>query len=520
MPTLEQYLGKKGENLSPVREDNKKPERQTQPPKNNLVISWMNKTYKRESTKLNCYASLLRFLRSFYGEQKYPPFSKPYDPPERLRIINDGIEHYLKENRDFAEDFISHIHWLNKNKYAPKTCHSSTNLIKKFFSRHGHKLSDEEEEDSFRLLSPNKARTRDEVLTKEQFRSVLCHLGTYMRPLALFLLSTGARVGAALKLKIADLDLDHDPPQVNIRAEYTKGEYGGRIMWMSYEARDALREWFKVKDSRLKKTGKTFPKEMVFGIQRNNARILWINALEKTGLDQRDSSTKKKIYIYHIHAIRKFFNTQMLSDNVSPNVVQKWIGHKAYLASSYDRFTEKELAKIYLEHMDAVSIYVSDAETEQSQRIIAEDELNSYLAAGWTFKATLASGKNVIEGKRGLSKLPPKEKTAPVIEEKPVIVTTKKPEPPAPPESKPIAPPKPVSKPQRSQKIHVETKKELVKEDSKLIWCPYKDDWIDPIKCETCKALRFKVYADCKRRRILNPNDSLFDPDKPRPLGQ
>jgi len=71
--------------------------------------------------------------------------------------------------------------------------------------------------------------------------------------LYLFLLSIGARIGETLKLKIADLELDADPLMAHIRPEYTKGGYGGRTVFMTYEACDAIREWLQIKNTVIEK---------------------------------------------------------------------------------------------------------------------------------------------------------------------------------------------------------------------------------------------------------------------------
>jgi len=57
-----------------------------------------------------------------------------------------------------------------------------------------------------------------------------------------------------------------------------------------------------------------------------------------------------------------------------------------------------------------------------------------------------------------------------------------------------------------------------VKPKDDLISCPYRDEWVHRVKCETCKAMRFKVYTDCQFRRIKNPNDPIFQISKPKPL--
>ena len=57
------------------------------------------------------------------------------------------------------------------------------------------------------------------------------------------------------------------------------------------------------------------------------------------------------------------------------------------------------------------------------------------------------------------------------------------------------------------------------KDVSGLLWCPYAGDWLHLAKCDQCKIIRFKTYTDCQERRLKNPNDPLFTPTKPKPLG-
>jgi len=345
-----------------------------------VVTDWVNKKCRTKTTKQAYYNSLLRFLKAIYGEKAFPKFKSGgnFKPSElqkkvnkRHKIVDDGIQRYLDEDRNFLEDFNNYILWMNKEKYAPKSIHATLSMVKKFFSRHGHKLTDEEWEDLQVLLAPNKPRTQDKTLTKEQLKSVLNHLGLSMRALILFLASTGARIGETLQLKVTDINLDLDPPEVTIRPQYTKKEVGGRVIWFSYEARDAIREWLKAKVDRKKKTGEPFPKDIIFGFAFGTATRMWHIALEKAGLDQRDPSTKHRFYVYHIHTLRKFFNTQLIMDGVHDNIIQAWMGHSKYLAEAYDRFTQEQLAKMYRDHMDAVSVYGSGSTSKFMKKLEA-----------------------------------------------------------------------------------------------------------------------------------------------------
>jgi len=354
---------------------------------------WLKKRFRVEKTKMLYRIALLNYLKSVYGEDQYNSSHK----------VAEGIDRYLSEQRNFMEDFNNFLLWLNSKKFRATNIHGTAYMTKKFFTRHGQKISDGEWDDMKTLLPPNVTATQDDILTKEQFRAVLNHLPVNAKALVLFLTSTGGRVGEILKLKITDLNLEANPPSVNIRPEYTKKGVGGRVMWFSYEARDMLKEWLRIKDSRLKpRVGEPFPKDMVFGFSYSGFVGMWHRTLERAGLDKKDPTTG--VRIYHIHTLRKFFSTKMSEAGVQESVVHAWMGHKGYLDSAYKRYGRKALAEMYLNHMAAVSICRPDEETKQSQVIITENELTDYLAAGWMFKATLPSGKIVVEGKPGMLK--------------------------------------------------------------------------------------------------------------------
>jgi len=359
--------------------------------KHRILEEWLKKRFRIEATKDSYRARLLNFLKSIYGENQYG----------NIQQVAEGIDRYLSEQRNFLEDFNNFLLWMNSRNFPPKTIHLNAVLTKKFFDRHGYKLSTEQWDDMQTLLPANVTATQDEILSREQFRAVLNHLPVHGKALVLFLLSTGARIGETLQLKITDLNLDADPPSVNIRPEYTKKEVGGRHMWFSYEARDMLKEWLRIKDSRLKPgVSKPFPKDMVFGFAYVNFCDMWLRALEKAGLDKKDPRTG--IGIYHIHTLRKLFSTRMSEAGVQESVVHAWMGHKGYLDSAYKRYGKDALAEMYRNHMAAVSVYVSDEEAKRTQVRIKLEELDDYMAKGWSYKDKLPDGTVIVEGKPGM----------------------------------------------------------------------------------------------------------------------
>ena len=382
-----------------VTEDKQHPNKKNMSDSEHIKLStkgklqrWLDKKFLNESTKKGYKVELTRFVKAVYGDDIIP-FRKGIDK------VGEVIQRYLSEERNFLEDFNRYLLWMNKHHYSPRSIVSGAFITRKFFSRHNHTMSDREWEDLATLLPANVPITQDDILTKEQLRVMMNHLYISGRALTLFLVSTGARIGECVQLKIEDLNLDADPPSVRIRAEYTKKGIGKRTVWMSYEARNAIREWLKIKDSMRKRgIGGPFSKEIVFPFTYLNFAKMWNKALERAGFDKRDPKTKH--HVYHVHTLRKFFRTQMGIVGVPDMVVHAWMGHKPYL-KTYDKLGKKKMAEMYKDHMAAVSVYVSERGAKRSQVIIKEDELNGYLANGWMFMAALQSGKIVVEGKPG-----------------------------------------------------------------------------------------------------------------------
>lgn len=319
-----------------------------------IVDDWLNKNFRVQSTKKSYISSFLLFCKSVYKDE-IPQDSFDID-------YNNYVSRYLNEQRNFKDDFKAFILYLSDNGYAPSYIHTKVAKIRKFFSRHGHRVDEEEWDDIKKGLMPaNVIVTKDKILTKDQCKMVLTHLSVLGKAMFLFLLATGCRIGETIQLKVDDFDMEHDPPTINIRAQYTKGGVGGRTMWFTYETKNAILEWWKVKDERQKRGGQgEFGKDLAFGVTAQAYRHMFYEALDKAGLGKRDPSTKTKIRIYHVHTTRKFFKTNMTYVAKLPtNVVDGWMGHKAYLGEAYDRPEGIEADQLYKKHMEAVTIYGS-----------------------------------------------------------------------------------------------------------------------------------------------------------------
>jgi len=197
-----------------------------------------------------------------------------------------------------------------------------------------------------------------------------------VRAFFLVLASSGMRIGEALKLKVEDLDLNSDPPRINIRGEYTKSG-NSRVAFISCEAKEFLEEWLKVRDEELKVAVKRsrFKKgaedTRVWPFESNIAYFIWRNAVKKAGFGKRfQYNNSLERFTVHPHVLRKFFRTR-LGSVIPVDVVEALMGHEGYLTEVYRRYSLEELAKFYKQGEYTLLIFT---EAEEVGRLRAEIE--------------------------------------------------------------------------------------------------------------------------------------------------
>ena len=318
--------------------------------------NWLNE-FKGKSTQ-GAYRSVLRKFQKF---------------------VDMDLNDYVTQDRDFLKEFKAFISSLDA---PPKTVSLYTTVVKLFLREQKVLKMTEEEWRRIRKRQEivNVPVTQDRSPTKAELRIILNSLSLKGRALVLFLSSSGARIGETLQLKPEDLDLESDPPKANIRSSTTKGKRGGRTVRMSYEARDAIRDWLQVKSSLLKKNGIPFSEELVFPFTSQIARNIWIRAITKTKLNQQDQETNR--YLLHIHGLRKYFRTNIGLDFDLTNAL---MGHYAYLDESYRRLKESDIDSAYLSAMKNVSVYSVPASRKEEvlraltmQGLTVEDVLSAF----------------------------------------------------------------------------------------------------------------------------------------------
>jgi integrase len=207
-------------------------------------------------------------------------------------------------------------------------------------------------------------RTRDTVPERAELKQILQHADCRGRAFFLTLSSSGMRIGELCKITIHDVHFNKHPVEIDILGEYTKaGER--RLTFITDEAANALKEWLKIRQSYLDDIAASSngrfthykintKDERVFPFFPGSGRVMWEKYIKNAGFDDKDQSTKR--FKMHPHTIRKWYITTM-KQHIPVAVVDKIVGHAGYLSAEYDRFTEKDMARMYLEKCGHLAIF-------------------------------------------------------------------------------------------------------------------------------------------------------------------
>jgi integrase len=301
-----------------------------------MLEEWIN-SYSSLNTKKAFKIGISSFFKFIYGNLDLDQASKKY------------IEE-VKNGRDYFKDLINYSSFLNKK--TPKTALTYLASVKSFLN---YFLNIELTKKQNRILRSrlpkgNRARSREDDLTKEVLKKILEHTDLKGKALFLFLLSSGVRIGECLKLRLNDIDLDHQI--VYVRGQYTKSG-DSYFSFFSKEAKESLIEWLKIREEYINSAlnkGKGINKfkqkedDRIFPFSYALAVKMWKRALKKSGLERKDEFTKRRTL--HIHMLRKFFISQ--AKLVIPEtIVEALVGHTEYLDEAYRRYSKEQLAEYY-----------------------------------------------------------------------------------------------------------------------------------------------------------------------------
>jgi len=316
-------------------------------------------TYSSKNTVRLYQTALRNFLTNIYEEGE----------------LEELAERYVSDQRDYKGDLQNFLARLNNR--PPKTIRSYLSAVKTYLVENEIELSQKDWRHLTRRINGSMARTMDKVPSREELRRILAHMPINGKALFLTLPSSGMRIGEALQIELDDVLLEENPTRVNIRGEFTKSG-DPRVAFISSEATEHIKEWLKVREEYLKSASrrnmsqvyeKSEEDNRVFPFHMSTARYMFVQALQKSGLDERDKSTN--YHKIHPHSLRKFFRTQMATA-IPVDIVEALMGHKGYLTKVYRRYSVEQLAEFYRKGEMAVTVFGRPEETTEVKKDVSE----------------------------------------------------------------------------------------------------------------------------------------------------
>ena len=330
--------------------------------------------YPKKNTRGVYQAGIYEFFDCVYGKVRKGKRVTNVEK-ETYETIS---ERYFTEQRDYLEDMLKFAAYMNGQ--PPIGARAKIAGVKEFLGNYGVEFTQRQlKQMSTKMPKGKTARTAEKDVYTETLRKILSHMDLKGKTVVLVLASSGMRIGEILQVKLSDVDLTSTPPEMVVRGEYTKSG-DTRTVFISNEAKEALNEWLKVRDSYLKSAlnrnkglvekgeakGKTINDNRLFPFSDKNVRVMWENALKKAGLWNKDNTTGRSQV--RIHALRKFFRSQ-LALSCPVDIVEALMGHEGYLTEAYRRYSRKQMGEYYLRAEHHVTIMGSGDIREIQDRL-------------------------------------------------------------------------------------------------------------------------------------------------------
>jgi integrase len=308
--------------------------------------------FNSPNTKRNYQAALFDFCVSIFGDPKLA------EADDRKAWTKEKAALYLSEKREYETDVNNFISYMIK--LAPKSSRLKLTATKMFLLESGIELSQLFWKRASKHIKGSRALTIDRVPEISELRKIVSHMPIHGKTLVLFLSSSGMRIGEALAIKLGNVTVVGDLLRIQIPGSISKTG-NPRITFASREAKESYEEWLKVREQYiLSAVGKSHfyakakEDDRVFPFQAMTAYRVWICAIGKTGMTERDQSTNRRTS--HFHTLRKYFRTK-LGSVIQSDVVEAFLGHEQGLTSVYRKYSEKDLLKLYQEGEHALLLF-------------------------------------------------------------------------------------------------------------------------------------------------------------------
>jgi hypothetical protein len=265
---------------------------------------------------------------------------------------------YLEESRDICADFEE---WKRVSDKAPKTMRVYLGCVKEFLELNG-KVIDPRHYKGVILKFKGGDEAPQDAPKHAKINSFLEHCDVRMKAISLMLSSSGMRIGECIALRKEWIDFDRR--MITLPAKVTKTNHG-RYVFFSKEAEKALHAWMaekadyinqvneyanKFKDGNNKKAvddGRIFPFDT---LTINRA---WNKTASRAGMGNVDMHNH---LIFHPHAMRAFYSTQMKRAGCPESIVEKLLGHKDKYGGAYDKYDSEDCQEAYEQYAPAILI--------------------------------------------------------------------------------------------------------------------------------------------------------------------
>ncbi len=281
-------------------------------------------------------------------EKELEPYLQTEPNQNSRKSYNTALKHlfeelrmspseYLSTQRNYYMDIARVITSMLEKGYLYKSLQGWLSTWLKYLAISNNiELTRRQEADLWKKVSGSTELQKDVPRTPTTYRRILYsdRMPIHGRAAFLVQISTGRRLGEVLKLKVSDIDLEHDPPTVRFSSRGTKTKQA-LLRYLTSEAKEAIDEWL-VKRSeyigsssakcRGIKTTKDVKSDRLFPFSAHVPEAIWNRALENTGLTKIVESKLTKRRTITPHGIRAYVRYRL--GKVDPQMADIYCGWK------------------------------------------------------------------------------------------------------------------------------------------------------------------------------------------------
>jgi integrase len=269
------------------------------------------------------------------------------------------------------------VSWLDKDHSASTTI-TYLCFAKKALKHLGAKIGNEEFKD--RVTLPKKRPFQDDKVTKDQIRRIILGLHhSGLKVLLMLMKDTQARPAELLSLQLCDLNLNHEPPYLNIPAERAKNDIP-REVFFTPETREMLMSFIKKKERQQGQflfLNENINPQDELAVQKRiktvhgDMKAAFRKLMSGPGFEDMNERVRQRgclpRYKLHIYSFKKFAFTVM-ADTLGEIAARAIKGDREYVLTYY-RKNREERAEDYRKVVPKISVFSSEEKPSAREEI-------------------------------------------------------------------------------------------------------------------------------------------------------